>query len=238
MDNIQGKGNIGVDFRKDEYDTQDLLSIMRFLRSPQGCPWDREQTHDSIKTNAVEEAYEVVDAINSKRSERICDELGDLLLQVVFHSQIAEEEKTFCYKDVVRNICEKLISRHTHLFGDEQDQADSAEEVLALWEKNKTKEKKHTDAGQILDDIPRSFPALLRAYKIQKKAVKKGFELTDFHNSGTTTEDIIGDKLFDLVNQARLLDIDPEIALDKANNRFIQRIKAAGDDKAGDNDEA
>ncbi len=232
-----------ADYKKDEYRTEDLLELMRFLRSPEGCPWDRDQTHESIKSNVVEEAFEVVDAIESQDPDRICDELGDLLLQIAFHSQIAQENGHFNYNSVLKNIYEKLISRHTHLFGENRDSAESAEKVLDIWDKNKIREKKHKNHTQALEDIPRSFPSLLRAYKIQKKASKAGFDWSDIREVALKTEeefkelreaekkeDIeeeLGDLLFSVVNYARFLEVDPELALDKANNKFIRRFEKA-----------
>ena len=235
----------GRDFRKDAYGMEDLLALMRFLRSGHGCPWDREQTHRSIRSNVVEEAFEVVDAIDSGKPERLADELGDLLLQVVFHSQMADEDGTFDFNDVVGNICEKLISRHTHLFGEDAGQAGSAESVLALWDRNKTKEKNHDRASQAMKDIPRGFPALMRAYKIQKKAARVGFDWKETDDVAAKVEeefaevrsaahpeeigDEIGDLLFAVVNYARFLHVDPEMALDRANAKFIRRFEAMED---------
>jgi tetrapyrrole methylase family protein / MazG family protein len=233
------------DIKKEHYDIADLLALMRFLRSEAGCPWDREQTHQSIRSNVVEEAFEVVDAIDSGSSERLSDELGDLLLQVVFHSQMADEARTFNFDDVVRTICDKLISRHTHLFGEDAGQAGSAESVLALWERNKTKEKNHTRPSQAMKDIPRGFPALMRAYKIQKKAARVGFDWRETDDVAAKVEEEfaevrsakhaeeveneIGDLFFALVNYARFLHVDPEMALDKANTKFIRRFEAMED---------
>lgn len=252
----------GFNFKKDTYTMEDLLEIMRFLRSENGCPWDREQTHQSIKSNVVEEAFEVVDAIDSSEPGRISDELGDLLLQVVFHSQMASEADEFDFSDVLRAICDKLISRHTHLFGENTDKADSAESVLALWDRNKLKEKKQTSHTHAMKAIPRGFPALLRAYKIQKKAARAGFdwketddvaakveeefaevrEAVAIRNSGNDfsramnqdeLEGEIGDLFFALVNYSRFLDIEPEIALDKANTKFIRRFEEVENRTAG-----
>ncbi|MHB1454545.1 MAG: nucleoside triphosphate pyrophosphohydrolase [Saccharofermentanales bacterium] len=252
----------GMTFKKDTYAMEDLLEIMRFLRSENGCPWDRAQTHQSIKSNVVEEAFEVVDAIDSSEPDLISDELGDLLLQVVFHSQMADEAGDFDFSDVLRNICDKLITRHTHLFGEITDKADSAESVLALWDKNKLKEKKQTSHAHAMKEIPRGFPALMRAYKIQKKAARAGFdwketgdvaskveeefaevrEAVAIRNSGGDTlrrkdqdelEGEIGDLFFALVNYARFLDIEPEIALDKANSKFIRRFEEVEKRTAG-----
>lgn len=228
------------EFIKDKYTVDDLLRIMRFLRSPEGCPWDREQTHMSIRGNVVEEAYEVVDAIESSSSERVSDELGDLLLQIVFHSQMAKEAGEYDFEDVVGNICRKLVSRHTHIFGEDSEKGKSSEAVLDLWDSNKKKEKKHTSQTQAMLDVPRSFPSLLRAYKIQRKAAKAGFDWKETDDVAAKVEeefreireavnrdeviDEFGDLLFSVVNYARFLEIDPELALDRANNKFIRRF--------------
>jgi len=239
---------------KDDYSMEDLLSLMGFLRSEKGCPWDREQTHQSIKKNVIEEAYEVVDAIDSDQPERLTDELGDLLLQVVFHSQMAGEEKQFDFSVVVDHLCKKLISRHTHLFGEEKEEANSPEKVLVLWEKNKKREKQQHKQTQAMKEIPRVLPALQRAYKIQKKAKQVGFdweersdvllkineEIAEVEEAYKKMErngeagpienkkDVemeVGDLLFAVVNYARFLDVEPEIALDKANQKFINRFE-------------
>ncbi|MHB8964048.1 MAG: nucleoside triphosphate pyrophosphohydrolase [Saccharofermentanales bacterium] len=251
--NISAAGPEGVNFKKETYTMEDLLEIMRFLRSENGCPWDRAQTHQSIKSNVVEEAFEVVDAIGGNEPDRIADELGDLLLQVVFHSQMASEAGDFDFSDVLRHICDKLISRHTHLFGETDDKADSAETVLAIWDRNKLKEKKQASHAHAMEEIPRGFPALLRAYKIQKKAARAGFDWKETDDvaakveeefnevreavklrsiggdpRGATMQDElegeIGDLFFALVNYARFLDIEPETALDRANTKFIRRF--------------
>lgn len=165
-----------IDTNKEKYTIQDLLELMKFLRSDSGCPWDKEQTHQSIKKNAIEEAYEVVDAIDSNSPERLYDELGDLLLQVVFHSQMASEAGEFDFEKVADHISKKLISRHTHLFGEKTDIVNSSQEVLTLWEKNKKVEKNQKTQTQGMKEIPRVLPALERAYKIQKKAKQVGFD--------------------------------------------------------------
>ena len=141
---------------------------MAFLRSDGGCPWDRAQTHASLRKNLVEEAYEAVDAIDSGCPDRLCDELGDVLMQVVLHAQLAMEAGDFTFDDVVTAICRKMISRHTHIFGD--DHASTPDEVLDTWEKNKLKEKGFKTQSQVLHDVPRSLPALQRGYKSSAKS--------------------------------------------------------------------
>ena len=239
---------------KDAYSIDELRAIMAFLRSDQGCPWDRVQTHDSIKKNLLEEAYEAIDAIDSERPERLCDELGDVLMQVIFHAQMASEKEQFTFDDVIAGICRKLISRHTHLFG--QDQADTPEAVLDNWEKNKLKEKGLRNQSEVLQDVPRSLPALQRAYKVQQKAAQVGFdwddpegprqkileELAEIETSlqdtaartadGTLSSEQagrvvaaeVGDLLFAVVNYARHLKVQPELAANHSTDKFIQRF--------------
>lgn len=243
-----------IEPNKDCYSMDDLLALMKFLRSEKGCPWDKEQTHQSIKKNVIEEAYEVVDAIDDGQPERLADELGDLLLQVIFHCQIASEKKAFDFAEVADHLSKKLISRHTHLFGEVLDEADSPEKVLALWEINKKNEKQQQKQTQAMNEIPRVLPSLQRAFKIQKKANHAGFdwadrkdvlakikeetdeveaaaqvleqcEKSDLQEYKKEVEMEIGDLLFAVVNYARFLDVDPEIALDKANRKFIDRFE-------------
>lgn len=220
---------------------ENLLKIMRRLRGPNGCPWDREQTHKSLKKNLIEEAYEVIDAIDSEDDRALCEELGDLLLQVAFHTVIAQEEHRFGYEQVEKGICDKLVSRHTHIFGD--DTAFDADEVLKLWKANKKKEKGQKTVTQAMEDIPSSYPALLESYKVQGKAADVGFdwttapeafvkleeELAEFKEAVvaedmTAMEDEAGDLLFSMVNVCRLLKVDPETALHKTVQKFKRRF--------------
>lgn len=164
-----------------KYGIDDLISILAFLRSPDGCPWDREQTHASIKHNLIEEAYEVIDAIQAEDPDSLKEELGDVLMQVVFHARMAEENGEFDFNDVVTSISRKLISRHTHVFG--QDIACNSAEVLQTWEKNKKIEKGLKSQTEVLQDVPRSLPALTRAYKVQKRAAQVGFDWPDSSGS-------------------------------------------------------
>lgn len=239
---------------KDRYTMAELRAIMAFLRSDQGCPWDRVQTHESIKKNLLEEAYEAIDAIDSERPERLCDELGDVLMQVVFHAQMASEEDQFTLDDVIAGICRKLISRHTHLFG--EDKADTPEAVLDNWEKNKLKEKGLRSQSEVLQDVPRSLPALQRAYKVQQKAAQVGFDWDDPSGprakiieeldeieacrqqtavqvaAGTLSPEQAGrliaaetgDLVFAVVNFARHLKVQPEIAANLTTDKFIRRF--------------
>jgi MazG family protein len=159
---------------KEVYSYEDLLEIMKILRSPQGCPWDREQDHESLKKYIIEETYEVIEAIDLKNPEKLCEELGDVLLQVVFHSRIAEENGQFSMNDVIQTVSEKMVHRHKHVFGLEQ--AETADDVIDLWEKIKKEEKGYKNHTSVLDGVPSVLPALMRSYKIQQKAAKVGFD--------------------------------------------------------------
>ncbi len=213
---------------------------MEKLRSPEGCPWDRKQTHESLLPYLLEETYEVVDAVKKGNDEELKEELGDLLLQVVFHSQIAKERGAFDIKDVVDAISKKLIHRHPHVFGDRED-IKTAEDVNREWERLKEKEGKKKES--FLDGIPESMPALERAYKLQKRAAKVGFDWENFdgikkklieelseieaelkRGDREKLEEEVGDLLFMAVNLARFLGIHPEIALRKANEKFERRF--------------
>ena len=221
----------------------ELRAIVARLRAPGGCPWDREQTHASLRGALLEEAYEVVAAIDSSDDANLREELGDLLLQSVFHAEIACGEGRFDFDDVARGISEKLIRRHPHVFGDDHC-ADSAE-VLVRWDEIKRAEKGGTAAKSVLEGIPSSLAALMRAEEVQKKAAKIGFdweaaapviakvreELAEVEaaiaagHSGAI-EDELGDLLFSVVNLSRKLKIDAEVALLRATNKFIARFQA------------
>lgn len=223
---------------KEKYTIDDLLEIMRILRGENGCPWDREQTHESIKKNLIEECYETIDAFDSGDDKAFANELGDVLLQVVFHSAIASERGAFCFDDVLYELCTKLITRHTHVFGN--DNAASGTDALATWEKNKKKENKGKTYTDMIMDIPHGFPALLRAQKVSKKAASAGFDWDDvfgvidkvaeeakeLSNAKTQAEkeEEFGDLLFTLVNVGRHLGIDCETALGSATAKFIDRF--------------
>ncbi|HHU07562.1 MAG TPA: nucleoside triphosphate pyrophosphohydrolase [Clostridiaceae bacterium] len=249
-----------------QYEIDDLISILAFLRSPDGCPWDREQTHASIKHNLIEEAYEVIDAIQVEDPESLKEELGDVLMQVVFHARMAEEKGEFDFNDVVTSIARKLISRHTHVFG--QDVACNSAEVLQTWEKNKKIEKGQKSQTEVLRDVPRTLPALTRAYKVQKRAALVGFDWPDSSGSLAkiqeeleeikeqieeaqeksgqgewSTDDGLkaveresGDLLFAVVNYLRALKVEPEVALNLCTDRFICRF-AGMEQLAGDRGE-
>jgi len=218
-----------------------LIQIMARLRGEGGCPWDREQTHQTLKPYLVEETYEVLDAIDSGDPQSLKSELGDLLLQVVFHAQMADEEGRFNMDDVIDAISEKLIRRHPHVFADSD--ADTSAKVLDQWEKIKLSEKEHEKRESVLDGVPRSMPALLRAMRLQRKAGSVGFdwesaegafgkmdeELREFRaafaeNDAEKMEEELGDLLFSLVNVARLIEVDPEDALTKTISKFTERF--------------
>ena len=218
---------------------QNLIDIMATLRGENGCPWDLEQDHQSLKKYLLEEAYEVLDAIDANEDEALCDELGDLLLQIVFHAQIAKEENRFEIDDVVEAVSEKMIRRHPHIFGEEQ--AKDAEAVLTRWEQIKAAEKKSKgEEARGLMAINDNLPALMLAQKAQDKAARVGFDWPDINGPREKlTEEIIeldnaasleerteelGDILFSLVNMARFMDIDAEDALRQAVKKFIRRI--------------
>ncbi len=227
---------------KEKYTYEDLLEIMRLLRSESGCPWDREQNHESLKKYLIEETYEVLEAIDLKDKDKLCEELGDVLLQVVFHAQVALEEKTFSMEDVITGVCKKLVLRHPHVFGEVK--ADTPDEVLVNWEAIKKKEKGLESQTSVLKDVPKNLPALMRSYKVQQKAAQVGFdwdniddvfkkiyeeieELKDVYKSNNVeriTEEM-GDSFFSLVNLSRFLDVSPELALSGTTNKFIKRFE-------------
>jgi tetrapyrrole methylase family protein/MazG family protein len=227
---------------KKQYSFDDLLDVMSTLRGENGCPWDKEQTHESLKRYLIEEAYEVIDAIDKDDMESLCDELGDVLLQVVFHSQIAKEFGEFDIKDVIHGITNKMIKRHRHIFGN--DKCETAEDVLVNWEKIKREEKNIKTHTENLKAIPTSLPGLIRSYKVQEKAAEVGFdwdkvddallkvheELKEFLQVYKDREEDkiieeLGDLLFAIVNVSRFLGINPEFALTKTIEKFIKRFE-------------
>lgn len=230
-----------VDFEfKTQYDFDDLVKIMAILRAPGGCPWDAEQTHESIKKSLIEETYEVIEAINKQDKELLCEELGDVLLQVVFHAQMAKEKNSFDISDVTDGICKKLIERHPHVFSNVE--ADTTEQVLKNWDEIKRKSKGQKTQGSAMLKIPRELPALMRAQKIQEKARKSGFdwksvtgayealssevkELNDaaWKEGKERIKDELGDVLFSAVNIARFYGIDAEEALTQSSDKFLSR---------------
>jgi MazG family protein len=215
-----------------------LIGIMARLRAPGGCPWDREQTFDSIKPYLLQESYEVMDAIDRRDWKELSSELGDLMLQAVFFSQMAAEEGHFTIQDALRAINEKLIRRHPHVFGDEN--ASTAGEVLKRWDEIKASEKKDAKPQGLLDAVPRALPALVEAEQISTRAANKGFdwrnaeevlakldeERAELAASETQLEreGELGDMLFTLVNLARFLKVDPEQALRRTNAKFRARF--------------
>lgn len=236
--------------RKDSYTINDLLHIMEMLRSESGCPWDREQTHQSIRNNFIEETYEVVEAIDTSDTELLKEELGDVLLQVVFHSQMEAEKNSFSFSDVCDGICKKLIHRHPHIFGDVI--ATTSEQVLTNWDAIKKQEKHQETATSTLLGVSRALPALIRGSKVQKRASKHGFgypdvtaalcdlkseiaELEEAISCGDTVQisDEMGDVLFSAVNVSRLLGQDSEQALYRSTDKFIGRFQIAEEQAAG-----
>lgn len=225
-----------------KYSFNDLINIIKRLRGEKGCPWDKEQTHTSLEKCLIEECYEVIDAIRTENVDNLCEELGDLLLQVVFHSEIAKDYDGFNIKDVTHNISEKMIKRHPHIF--ENESVSTSDEVLGNWEKIKMKEKSQENYTKVLKDIPINFPALLRAQKVQEKVKKVGF---DFENVEDTmrkieeeykellaaydernieeVEEEIGDLLFSIVNFTRFLRLNSEICLTNTIEKFIKRFE-------------
>ncbi len=165
---------------KKRFSFEDLVAILRRLRAPDGCPWDRVQTHASIRINAIEEAYELVDAVDCDDPEKMCEEAGDVLMQSLFHTLIEEERGRFSVGDMLTGVCEKLITRHTHVFG--KDKAQSADGALSVWEKNKMTEKHQTTYSDAVNDVPQCFPALLRAQKIAKRMEKGGWDKATLEN--------------------------------------------------------
>ena len=235
---------------------EDLLAIMRALRGPDGCPWDRAQTFETIAPYTVEEAYEVAASIEDGDLKALPDELGDLLFQVVFHARMAEEAGLFDFGDIVVAVTDKMIRRHPHVFGGAEAQADQHSQKLA-WEEIKGRERKAKAQNSLLDDVPLALPALLRAEKLQRRAASVGFdwdnakkvvekiaeearEIVDAGEDRAKQEEEIGDLLFVVANLARHLKIDPEAALRAANAKFVRRFKfiettlaADGRDTAG-----
>lgn len=229
-----------------------LVALQARLRAPNGCPWDREQTHSTLRTYLIEEVYEVLDALENGEDHKFAEELGDLLLQVVFHAQIAREAGRFTISDVIREIHEKMVRRHPHVFGDRR--ARDAAEVLKNWEQIKAQERKAKEGPQspaeqavsasLLDGIPHTLPAVMEGFQLTRRASRIGFdwdsaegvldklreesaELQHALQSDSTAkaEEEIGDLLFAAVNLARFLRFDPEIALKRANAKFSARFR-------------
>jgi tetrapyrrole methylase family protein/MazG family protein len=232
-----------------------LVKVQARLRAADGCPWDREQTHATLRTYLIEEAYEVLDALESGDDSKFAEELGDLLLQIVFHSQIAREEQRFDVRDVIREIHDKMVRRHPHVFG--ETKAKNSAEVLKKWEQIKAEERRAKggeasaasgtkEAESLLDGISRALPATIEGFQLTRRAARIGFdwanaegmlekiaeesselrEALNARETGPRIEEEIGDLLFAAVNVARFLHVDPEIALKKANGKFSRRFRA------------
>lgn len=227
---------------KDRYDYQDLLEIIRILRSPEGCPWDREQTHASIRRGLLEEAYEAAEGIDRDDAALLREELGDLLMLVVFHSDIERQRGRFTMEDVVDGVVKKMLFRHPHVFGGAGPEKD-ADSVLQSWDAIKRREKQQRSTAQAMDSVARSLPALWRAEKIQGKAAADGFDWPDIGGAldkldeesrelrqavaeGSRVAEELGDLLFSAVKVARFAGVDPEEALHAACEKFIHRFDA------------
>lgn len=225
---------------KDEYNIEDLIRIVQVLRAPGGCPWDREQTHQSIKKNFIEETYEVIEAINKDDAEGLREELGDVLLQVLLHCQMESEKGVFDFNDVANDLCKKLVVRHPHVFGEKSAQNEA--EALERWDEIKLKTKGMKKQGEAMIKVPREFPALMRAQKIQEKAAKAGFDWNDENGAieklfeeinelktalsgGNQNEisDEMGDVLFSCVNISRFAKSDAEESLSASTDKFLSR---------------
>ena len=226
--------------RKETYSLQDLIEILRILRAPGGCPWDRAQTHLSDRRNFLEEAYEAAEAFDRDDPALMCEELGDMLMQVLFNIHIEEDAGRFTTDDVTDHICKKLIFRHPHVFGTAA--ADTSEEVLVNWEALKRQEKGQQTPADAMDAVARSLPALWRADKLQSKAARAGFEFADVSGAldkldeemrelreaaerGTNFSEELGDVLFAAVKAGRFLNVDPEDALNATCEKFIARFR-------------
>ncbi|MBC7958724.1 MAG: nucleoside triphosphate pyrophosphohydrolase [Vallitaleaceae bacterium] len=228
--------------KKSPYTFEDLRQVVDILRSETGCPWDKEQTNESLKSSTLEEVYEVLEAINNEDYPNLQEELGDLLLHVVFHSKIAQDENKFDLEGVIHEIVVKLIRRHPHVF--KEATAGTADEVLLQWDAIKKDEKQLSSHSESLEQVPKAMPALMRAYKVQKKAAKVGFdfpqvqmayekvyeEMKEFQaatlsDSQDAIEEEYGDLLFSVVNISRFFGVNPEISLTNATEKFINRFK-------------
>ena len=205
---------------KEHYTVADLIEIMALLRAEDGCPWDREQTHESIRANFIDETYEVIEAIDLQDTALLREELGDVLMQVVFHARISEEAGDFTFDDVADEVCRKLVVRHPHVFGDVE--ADTTDKVLVNWDKIKAETKQRNTLSDTLNSVPHTLPSLMRAAKIAKKAAKAGYAKPLDH--------VVGDLLLDIATLCNENGIDPEKALYDACDRRILEVTAAEDD--------
>lgn len=241
---LRNRGKVAMTEGNGDY-FQKLIDLMARLRGPDGCPWDREQTRETLKPMLIEEAYEVLEALDEEDSGELCEELGDLLFQVVFHSQIARERGEFDAHDVCREVYLKMVRRHPHVFGDRQI-ADSRE-LLKHWEDLKAEEKalggKTHRRGSLVDGIPASMPSIYRCHQLTSKAARVGFDWADvdeiFQQCGEEYGELkealeggdldhikeeVGDLIFAVLNIARFLEVDPETALRRANRKFQDRF--------------
>ena len=224
---------------KENYDVYDLVKLVGVLRGEDGCPWDKEQTHKSIRDDFIEETYEVIEAIDTEDHKLLREELGDVMLQVVFHARIEEEKESFDINDVANDICKKLIHRHPHVFGDVV--AETSDKVLSNWEKIKSDEKERKTVTDKLRAIPPMLPALMRAQKVGKKAACFDFENAELvmdkvseelcelseaidSKNQSDIEEEMGDLLLTLTSLCRKLNVDAEVALSKATDKFIERF--------------
>ncbi|TVY06796.1 bifunctional methyltransferase/pyrophosphohydrolase YabN [Paenibacillus cremeus] len=252
LDRVEGYGNLSLIWvprtEQDQVRSRTfarLQEIVEILRSPEGCPWDREQTHASLRKNLIEEAYEVLETFEEDDPDHMCEELGDLLLQIMLHSQIEAEDGGFTVWDVIGGLNDKLIRRHPHVFGEVR--AEDADEALSNWQQIKAEEKRSKgidpDALPLLSGIPRELPGLMKAYKLQKKAASVGFDWSTLEEVLPVVEselaevkeaierfgkaeqqEELGDLLFAVVNLARFLKVDPEEAMAAANRKFFDRF--------------
>ena len=232
--------------QKDKYNINDLLDIVRLLRSEGGCPWDREQTHESIRSDFIEETCEAVEAIDLKDTALLREELGDVLLQVVFHCRIEEETGSFVFDDVCDEICKKLILRHPHVFGEVK--ADTTADVLKNWDAIKMDEKGQETYTDTLEQVAKSLPSLMRAQKVGKRAMRAGMDFRSVSDAmacidnekaelekavaegnAENIEEEMGDLLFSCVNAARHLGVNAELALKASTDKFIRRFAVTED---------
>lgn len=217
--------------RKEKYGFYDLVELTKVLRSENGCPWDREQTHKSIRMNFIEETFEACEAIDNENTELLLEELGDVLAQVVFHAELESEIGSFDIDDVADGVCKKFILRHPHVFGDVTAETSAA--VLKNWDDIKRKEKSQKTHFSAMDSVARSLPSLMRAEKLQSKAKKAGFPQKSLSElSESVKEELalgenmnIGNVLLDVVRMARILGVNPEQELDSRNEKFLAEFK-------------
>lgn len=238
--------------KKPKFDWYDLLKIMDALRSENGCPWDREQTHTSLTPYLIEEAYEVKEAVDLEDDESLIDELGDVLLQVVFHAQIGEEEGYFNWRDIVSAICEKMVRRHSHVFGDVS--VSGSDEVLKNWQAIKDSEKSHTTISESMKSVSKGMPATMRSHKVQKRAANVGFDWADVGSAlekvkeevseieealalkcETALREELGDLLLIVTNVVRKSGLDSEVLLNEAIDKFIERFEYVEQQMKGHN---